>query len=137
MYTLLCTKLVHTFCAVLTIVAGCSGVGDVKLSAGSAGYHVVFLLIVCYLHMLLSEDEDDLRDVRSAVADLAGGWMDLGISLGVRKSGLDSIQSANPHSPSNCLREMLTLWLRKSCIVSTTFIFHLPHLVHKFTQQRS
>ena len=111
------------------MLAGCSGEGDVKLSAVSVP--------ICLLSQLLLAGEDDLRDVRSAVADLAGEWMNLGISLGVRKSGLDPVQSANPHSSSNCLREMLTLWLRQSCNVSTTFIFHLPHLVHKFTQERS
>ena len=120
----------------LKIVARCSGEGDLKLSAVPASYCTLFLL-VCYHSVLLLAGEDDLQDVRSALADLAGEWMNLGISLGVRKSSLDPIQSANTHSPSNCLREMLTLWLRKSYIVSTTFIFHLPHLVHKFTQQRS
>ena len=122
--TLVCTKLVHSFCAVLmlTIVAGCSGEGDVKLPAS---YYFVFLyILVCYHHVFLLEDEDDLRDVRSAVADLAGGWMNLGISLGVRKGDLDTILSANPRFPSDSLREMLTLWLRKSYNVRTTFIFH-------------
>ena len=55
-------------------------------------------------------DEDDLRDVKSAVADLAGKWMDLGISLGIRSSKLDPI---NFLTPSDCLREMLALWLRQ------------------------
>ena len=73
-----------------------------------------------YHSLLLLAGEDDLRDVRSAVADLAGEWMNLGISLGMRKSGLDYILSANPHSPSNWLTEMLTLWLRQSYNVSTT-----------------
>ena len=72
--------------------------------------------------------EDDLRDVRSAVADLAGRWMDLGISLGMSPSDLDHILSANPHSPSNCLTKTLTLWLRQSYTVSITFIF-LFHLL--------
>ena len=63
--------------------------------------------------------EDDLRDVRSAVADLAGRWEDLGISLGVRPGDLDAILSASAHSPSSCLREMLLLWLRQSYNVST------------------
>ena len=70
--------------------------------------------------MLLLAVEDDLRDVRSAVADLAGRWKDLGVSLGVRPSDLDTILSNNPHSSSDCLREMLTLWLRQSYNVRTT-----------------
>ena len=92
--------------------------------------HVVFLL-VCYHIVLLLTDEDDLRDVRSAVADLAGEWMNLGISLGMRKSDLDPILSANSKSPSDCLRDMLTVWLRKGYNVRTTFIFHpLCYIYH-------
>ena len=104
----------------MTIVAGCSGEGDVKLFAS---YHVVFLL-VCYHHVLQLADEYDLRDVRSAVADLTAEWMNLGISLGVRKSDLDRILSANPKSPSDSLREMLTLWLRQGYNVRTIFRLH-------------
>ena len=71
------------------------------------------------LCVLLLTGEDDLRDVRSAVADLAGRWKDLGVSLGVRSSRLDEISS---NSPSNCLREMLALWLRQSYNVRTTLM---------------
>ena len=55
-------------------------------------------------------DEDDLQDVRLAVADLAGRWKDLSISLGIRSSKLDTINSS---SASESLREMLALWLRQ------------------------
>ena len=58
-------------------------------------------------HILVLAGEDDLRDVRLAVADLAARWKDLGISLGIHLSDLDAIFSANPNSPSDCLREML------------------------------
>ena len=68
----------------------------------------------------LLSDEDDLRDVKSAVANLAGRWKDLGISLGIRSSKLD----INFPTPSDCLREMLALWLRQSYNVRTTFILH-------------
>ena len=66
--------------------------------------------------------EDDLQDVRSAVANLAGRWKDLGISLGINSSKLDTINSADG------LREMLTLWLKQSYDVRTIiFIFiHYP-----------
>ena len=80
--------------------------------------------------VLLIVGEDDLHAVRSAVADLTTEWMDFGISLGVHKTDLDTILSANSHSPSNCLREMLTLWLRQSYAVSTTFIFHPLCLIY-------
>ena len=63
--------------------------------------------------------EDDLRDVRSAVSSLAGRWKDLGTSLGIRTSDLDEIVLANPHSPRDCLREMLTKWLKQSYNVRT------------------
>ena len=64
--------------------------------------------------MLLLVGEDDLQDVRSAVADLARRWQDLGISLRVRPSDLDAIPSPNTQSPSDCLRQMLSLWLKQS-----------------------
>ena len=69
--------------------------------------------------MLLHAGEDDLGDVKSAVADLAVRWKDLGISLGIRKNKLDEIQLPFPHE---CLREMLALWLEQNYCVSATFI---------------
>ena len=74
---------------------------------------------VCCDRVFLLAGEDDLRDVRSAVADLTGRWEDLGISLGVRPGDLYTILSASAHSPSSCLREMLVLWLRQSYNVCT------------------
>jgi len=70
--------------------------------------------------------EDDLQDVISAVTDLTGRWKDLGISLGVRPSDLETILSNNPHSSSNCLREMLLQWLKQSYNVRTTVIYFTP-----------
>ena len=74
------------------------------------------------LHMHMLAGEDDLRDVISAVTDLTGRWKDLGISLGLRPSDLDTILSNNPHSSSDCLREMLLQWLKQSYHVCTTDI---------------
>ena len=68
--------------------------------------------------VLLRTGEDDLRDVRSAVVDLAVRWKDLGISLGIRLSELNAILSTNP--PNDCLREMLALWLKQNYNVRTT-----------------
>ena len=79
--------------------------------------------------MLLLTDEDDLWEVRSAVAGLAGRWKDLGISLGIRFSDLDAIQSS---SPSGCLREMLAIWLKQGYNVRSTLI--LPPLLHLLYQ---
>ena len=72
--------------------------------------------------MLLFTGEDDLRDVRSAVADLDGKWKDLGVSLGIRLSELNAILSSNFHSPSDCLRETLALWLKQNYNVRTTLV---------------
>ena len=66
--------------------------------------------IICVL-LLAGED---LRDVRSAVADLAANWKDLGISLGLRPCDLETILKTNSHSLSDCLREMLFQWLTQA-----------------------
>ena len=76
--------------------------------------------------MLQLTGEDDLWDVRSAVADLAGNWKDLGVSLGIHFSALDAIHSS---SPSGCLREMLALWLKQSYNVRSTHTLCLPCLI--------
>jgi len=75
--------------------------------------------------VLLLADEDDLHDVRSAVVDLAGRWWDLGDSLGIRSADLDAILSSSAHSPSDCLRKVLTLWLRQNYKVWSS---HIPGL---------
>ena len=72
------------------------------------------------LSVLQLVDEEDLRDVRSAVADLAGSWKDLGISLGILDSKLGTITSS---SPSECLREMLAMWLKQNYNVRTILIY--------------
>ena len=70
-------------------------------------------------------DEDDLRDVKSAVANLAGRWKDLGISLGINLSKLDTTNSA-----SDGLREMLRLWLTQSYNVRTIIFIFLHYTKH-------
>ena len=75
------------------------------------------VLSSCQQCLLPPADEDDLRDVICAVADLARRWKDLGISLGLRKSDLDVIFLP---SPNECLSEMLCLWLRQHYNVSAT-----------------
>ena len=72
------------------------------------------------IYFLILADEDDLRDVRSTVADLAGRWQDLGVSMGIRPGDLEAIISASAHSPSDCLRKVLTLWLRQNYKVWTS-----------------
>ena len=75
------------------------------------------------LHMHTLAGEDDLRDVISAAIDLAGRWKDLGISLGIHPSDLNTILSNNPRSSSHCLREMLLQWLKQSYDVCTTDVY--------------
>ena len=65
-------------------------------------------------HGFVLAGEDDLQDMRLAVADLAARWKNLGISLGIFLSELDAILSTHPHSPSDCLREMLAIWLKQN-----------------------
>ena len=77
--------------------------------------------------MLLLAGEDDLQDVMSAVTDLTWRWKNLGISLGVRAGDLETIESANPHSPSDCLREMLLQWLRQCYRVCIPHSYYLPY----------
>ena len=93
---------------------------DQKVSQIS-DYLFAFELVHYYCVFLLA-DEDDLRDMISAVTSLAGRWKDLGISLGVRASDLDTILANNPHSSNNCLREVLSLWLRQDYNVCTTLM---------------
>ena len=66
--------------------------------------------------MFVLTGEDDYLDVRSAVAELAGKWKDFGLSLGIHSSDLDAIPFS---SPSECLRELLALWLKQSYKVRT------------------
>ena len=56
------------------------------------------------------------------VADIAARWRDLGTSLRVYQSDLEVIQASYPHSPNDCLREVLLKWLRQTYDVSATLI---------------
>ena len=82
---------------------------------------------MCYNLVFTLADEGDLQDVRSTVADLAGTWKDLGISLGISWCKLEAIHS---HSPRRCLTEMLALWLKQSYNVRTIPLFPDPYSRH-------
>ena len=72
-----------------------------------------------YTPYLILADEDDLRDVMSAVADLAGRWQNLSVSLGIHLGDLEAIISVSADSPSDRLRKVLSLWLRQNYKVWT------------------
>ena len=78
--------------------------------------------------MFLLADEDDLHDVISAVMSFAGRWKDLGIFLGVRAGDLDTILANNPHSCSDRLREVVTLWLTHIHIHTYTYTYTYTYI---------
>ena len=55
--------------------------------------------------------EDDLADSIRELTDVAAKWRNIGIQLGIRDSQLEAMQG---HSPLDCLRQMLSTWLRKN-----------------------
>ena len=97
---------------------------DIKLLGRTQVVNSVYYIYIFHRVLLLA-GEDDIRDVRLAVADLAAKWKDLGISLGICLSDLDAILSINPQSPNDCMRETLALWLKQNYKVRTTLM--LPH----------
>ena len=98
----------------LGIVARYSDIDAVKLSS------------VSVTTLLLLAGEDDFRDVRSTVADLAGRWKDLGISLGIPLIDLDNIRFL---TPCDCLSEVVALWLKQCYNVRTTLVLWSPHFL--------
>ena len=69
--------------------------------------------------MILLVGENDLRAVKTAVADLAAKWHDFGLALGIRNCDLESIRSYSNHTASERLRKMLAQWLKQNYDVST------------------
>ncbi len=56
---------------------------------------------------------DDLQDVFSLLIKATDDWYELGLALGIPVDTLEGIDS-NKNSNQDCLREMLTHWLRSS-----------------------
>lgn len=54
----------------------------------------------------------DLREVRSFLLEVQLQWYDFGIELGVKKLKLDIIKQKFYNDSSDCLREMITEWLK-------------------------
>ena len=72
----------------------------------------------------IPSDEDDFRDVRKEVIDMAARWQDLGSSLGIRMSDIETIRAAHA-SPTTCLLDMLVLWLRQSYKVCSQLCYNV------------
>ena len=63
-------------------------------------------------HPLTATGEDDLSDTIRELTDVAAKWRNIGIFLGIRDSQLQAIQEGD--KPLDCLRQMLSTWLRRS-----------------------
>ena len=55
----------------------------------------------------------DLKDILEAVWDARNKWMNIGIQLNIVKTDLDEINTVQKGNPEDCLREMLSLWLKQ------------------------
>ena len=66
---------------------------------------------ILHKYINLCSDESDLQHVMREVTSLAERWQELGTSLGINKSQLETICF---DSPIDCLRKTLMLWLKQS-----------------------
>ena len=57
---------------------------------------------------------DDLGKVFGAVRDARSKWYNVGLALSVSASDLDAIKSRHRGDPDDCLRETLSVFLRRS-----------------------
>ena len=58
--------------------------------------------------------KQDLCWIYEDVLSAASKWNNLGLALGLNSDELDTIKAAQPDSPTECLKEVLKLWLSKS-----------------------
>ena len=66
-----------------------------------------------YLLLYTVTDDDDLPDTIKELTDVIAYWRNIGIHLGIRDSQLEVIQLQG-HNPLDCMRQMLSTWLRRS-----------------------
>ena len=71
----------------------------------------VSFLIDLFFSDVLSDT--DLAEVLRAVYDARSKWYIIGLGLKMKPAVLDTIAVHNSHSPGECLRELLTRWLRQ------------------------
>jgi hypothetical protein len=56
----------------------------------------------------------ELKDLlRELYTRASNKWMNIGILLGIDPGILDAIKTAENHTPQDCLREMLRIWLKE------------------------
>ena len=56
----------------------------------------------------------DLREVQDFFWEFRAEWKTIGVELGIDIATLDSIEKSNVRVVEDCLREMLTRWLRRA-----------------------
>ena len=67
-----------------------------------------------YTTPLFPPGEDDFMAVVEAVYDVAAKWEPLGHALRIRPAELTTLSAKHHSDPNECLRGMLSLWLRQS-----------------------
>jgi hypothetical protein len=54
----------------------------------------------------------ELKDLLKELYTKASEWFNIGVLLGIDAGKLSIIKTAENHTPQNCLREMLMIWLK-------------------------
>jgi len=54
-----------------------------------------------------------LMDVYEELIIISHKWFDLGLRLELEEGKLETIEHANPNKPQNCLRAVLSTWLKQ------------------------
>ena len=83
-------------------------------------YNVICVTLNPYFFQLLSFavfsflDVDDLFTVYAELIEVAHKWKRIGLALRLSLNLLDKIQCENHGDTENCLRDVLTQWLKKA-----------------------
>ena len=64
--------------------------------------------------MFYVDIKEHLAELLTHLSKATAHWFNVGLFLNVDYGRLKSIRHENPHSQSNCLREMLAAWLHKT-----------------------
>ena len=71
------------------------------------------MTIPCLL-TVISDQDDDLADVKAALEPVAAKWRDVGTMFRLKVGDLDTIMASHPGSPSACMFDVETHWLKKN-----------------------